>query len=79
MRTDQRAYFFIKSLIKEHASLVSAPISAAYLCCLSIHQCCLSVPPHQCRLSVPISATYQWCLSVPISAVYQCSLINAHH
>ncbi|CAI9599579.1 unnamed protein product, partial [Staurois parvus] len=43
------------------------PISAIYQCCLSVpindaclaHQCRLPVPPHQCHLSVSISAAYQ--------------------
>ncbi|CAI9559758.1 unnamed protein product, partial [Staurois parvus] len=39
---------------------LSAPVSAAYQCRLSVpsvppHQC-PSVPPHQCSLSVPITA-----------------------
>ncbi|CAI9609692.1 unnamed protein product, partial [Staurois parvus] len=57
------------------------PVSATY-------QFCQSVPPisaSQCRLSVPVSATYQCqavppnsvsqcCLTVPVSAAYQCHL-----
>ncbi|CAI9611218.1 unnamed protein product [Staurois parvus] len=45
------------------------PVSATY-------HCCQSVPPisaSRCRLSVPVSATYQ-CASVPPISAHQCCL-----
>ncbi|CAI9624293.1 unnamed protein product, partial [Staurois parvus] len=47
---------------------ISVPISATSIPHISAHLSCLSVSPisgRHCRLSMPVSATYQCCQSVP--------------
>ncbi|CAI9591450.1 unnamed protein product, partial [Staurois parvus] len=52
-----------------------SPSSATCQCpsvpALSAHPCHLPAP-HQCHISVPISAAFQCHLSMPVRATYQC-------
>ncbi|CAI9600104.1 unnamed protein product, partial [Staurois parvus] len=53
--------------ISAHLSCLSVPVSATY-------QCCQSVPPISCRLSVPyISAAFHCPSVMPVNA-HQCHL-----
>ncbi|CAI9531966.1 unnamed protein product, partial [Staurois parvus] len=71
--------------VSAHHSLLSVIINATCQCPSVPHQCHISVPisaAYQCQSVPPISATYQCHLSVPyMSAAFQCPSVmpvNAH-